>query len=369
MVRFIVVALFFDALAPLLPYMAVGHDISVRQFQCLLGACYVIFSLSQLASVSVIAVVGVYRSIALSSLCMSGAGFVICLAGDAVLFASMFVALFVCNGVGANATRVALRAASSETRFKRLLAWVTGAVEIKQMAMPFLVGVITAALGWRWALAALVLPVFVVGFWMQLVHGQWPHVAQSDAQTSGWRNIASKPAFFMPTLIAAAFEIGFSPVSARLPFILSAEAGLDPLMTGLVLSFSSAAVAAGLLISGYLATHRSSRSLIKLGVALMCIGLGCLVAGTQLGTSYAVLGMIVMQGAFGFIVIPCAADAINTPERDRVRASALFGFLQPVVCGLAVALAACIPGSGVAVAMVMASLSLCLIVLLLACRL
>jgi hypothetical protein len=371
MVRFIVVALFFDALAPLLPYMAVGNGISVQQFQLLLGACYLVFALSQLASASIIAGLGVYRAIALSSLGMGGVGLVMCLAEEAILFASMFLMLFACNGVGANATRVALRAASSEEGFKRLLAWVTGAVEIKQMAMPLLVAAIAAALGWRWALASLVLPVLLVGGWMQLMPRQWP-LAQGDVETSGWINIASRPTFFMPSLIAAAFEIGFSPVSARLPFILSTEIGLDPLLTGLVLSGSSAAVAAGLFISGYLAKHRSSRCLINIGLMLLCIGLSCTVAGTQFGWQfgwyYAVLGMIVMQAALGFIVIPCAADAINTVEADRVRASALFGFLQPVVCGLAVAFAALIPGSGMLVALLMMALSLGLIVLLLACR-
>ncbi|MBB3213817.1 hypothetical protein FHW67_003118 [Herbaspirillum sp. Sphag1AN] len=367
MVRFVVVALFFDALAPLLPYMADGNAISVQQFQSLLGACYLVFALSQLASASIIAVLGVYRAIALSSLSMSGVGLVMCLAEDAMVFSSMFLTLFACNGVGANATRVALRTASSEAGFKRLLAWITGAVEIKQMAMPVVVAAITAAFGWRWALAALVLPVLLVGGWMQLMPRQWP-AAQANAVTSGWIKIASTRTFLMPTLIAAAFEIGFSPVSARLPFILSTELALSPLMTGLVLSCSSAAVAAGLLISGYLATSRSSRSLINLGLLLLCTGLCCTVAGTQFGWHYAVSGMIVMQTACGFIVIPCAADAINTVEVDRVRASALFGFVQPVVCGLAVAFAALIPGSGTVVALLMMALSLCLMVLLLAYR-
>lgn len=367
MVRFVVVALFFDALAPLLPYMADGNAISVQQFQTLLGACYLVFALSQLASASIIAVLGVYRAIALSSLSMSGVGLVMCLAEDAMVFSSMFLTLFACNGVGANATRVALRTASSEAGFKRLLAWITGAVEIKQMAMPVVVAAITAAFGWRWALAALVLPVLLVGGWMQLMPRQWP-AAQANAVTSGWIKIASTRTFLMPTLIAAAFEIGFSPVSARLPFILSTELALSPLMTGLVLSCSSAAVAAGLLISGYLATSRSSRSLINLGLLLLCTGLCCTVAGTQFGWHYAVSGMIVMQTACGFIVIPCAADAINTVEVDRVRASALFGFVQPVVCGLAVAFAALIPDSGTVVALLMMALSFCLMVLLLAYR-
>ena len=343
--RFIVVALFFDALAPLLPTMALDNDISTRQFQFLLGACYVVFALSQLAS-ACIATIGAYRAIAASSLLMSIAGFFMALADDALWFSSMFFTLFACNGIGASATRVALRAASTEAGFKRLLAWVTGAVEIKQIAMPLLVGAVAAGFGWRWALVALMLPVFAVALWMQLGYRQW-HIVEHPVPTSGWCKIAASPAFFMPTLIAAAFEIGFSPVSAQLPFILSTDAGLDALMTGLLLSCSS-------------------RRLMKLGLLLMCVGLLCMLVGRYAELVYAITGMIAMQAALGFIVIPCAADAINTRHEDKAQASALFGFLQPVVCGVALALAAMMPASGVLLAIAMTLLSVCLIGLLLA---
>ncbi|WP_167541896.1 MFS transporter [Herbaspirillum rhizosphaerae] len=367
--RFVVVALFFDALAPLLPAMANSNQLSTQQFQLLLGVCYIAFSLSQLASVPIIAMLGVYRPAALSCILLGIAGLTLCAANDAVLFSMAFLAMFAVNGIGANATRVALREANSDQGFKRILAWASGIVEVKQIAMPALVGIVAATFGWRWALVMLVLPVLMIGLWLSLAQrGQRTDTTAKVAQASNWRNIMMTPAFFMPTLSAASFQVSFAPAAARLPFFLSDTTGFDPVSAGLTLSCASGLVAAGMFLSGCLAPRRSSRNLIGIGIMVVFAGLSCMLAGTYFGTPYAIAGLILVQAAFGFIIIPCSADAIDATPSERVKASALFGFIQPIVGGLAVALAGRIPGTEVFISATMTFTSLCLLVFLLGCH-
>ena len=347
--------------------MAASNHLSVTQFQFLLGMCSIVFALFQLVSIPVIAALGTHRSAAASCIALTMGSIILSLNTGATGFGLVFLSMFAVNSIGANATRLTLRDASSEAGFKRLLAWASSAVEIKQIAIPFIAGAMITGIGWRWALIVLVTPIFATGIWLVLVSKNRPIVsAMMHVGIADWQKIVSMPAFFIPTLTQASFQLAFSPVTARLPFLLSGEAGLSPLMTGLVLSSANALVATGLLVSGYLAPRCSSRSLIKTGVAIMCAGLSCMLASKFLDIHYAIAGMILMQAAFGFIVIPCTADAINTPKADRVSASALFGFLQPFICGLAVVFAGSVNTSGINMAIVMTMCSVTLILLLLA---
>lgn len=343
--RFVTVALFFDALAPLFPQIAASHSLSDNFFQALLGGCYIAFACSQLASVPVIRVIGLYRTSALSCIFLGLATALIFINENAHLFAAVFISMFAVNSIGSNATRVVLRDATSDDGYKRLLAWASGAVEIMQIAMPLVAGVLVAAFGWRWALVALVAPVVIAGVWIEIVgRGQLGREdrIRSDASTSSegssWKAVLARPAFIIPTLIAASFQVAFSPLSARLPFILSNEAELSPAMVGLVLSLASGVVALGFFVSGYLVAHLSSENLIQVGIALMTAGLAFMSVGYIWHVYYTISGIILLQAAFGFIITPCSGDALNTHGQHRPIASAVFGFVQPMAGGFSVAM-------------------------------
>lgn len=366
MARFVVVALFFDTLVPLFPSMVASYHLTDQQFQMVLGACYFAFAGAQLVSVPVISRLGLYRSVSMSCLGVGIAALCLCLADDAMLFATVFVLMFACNSIGSNATRVALRDASSEHGFKRLTAWLGSVVEIQQIAMPFLAGVMIATLGWRYALMALVAPVMAAGMWIGYARkGRETALSRNDDDASGWKKIASMPAFLIPTLLAVCFELAFMPISVRLPFVLSEEAGLEPFMMGLALSAASVAVAAGLLISGWLAPHRSSRVLVQCGAGMVAAGLACMLVGRSEDLIYAIVGMVIVQAAFGFIIIPCSADAMDACPSHRTRAAALFGFIQPVAGGAAMLATGAMEALNSSIAMVMTAVSFCLLSLLL----
>lgn len=372
--RFVTVALFFDATAPLFPQMAASHQLSSGTFQTLLGVCYVTFAVVQLASAPVIEKIGLYRSSAFSCVYLGVASALLCSTRSPELFAAFFLSMFAVNSIGANATRVALREATSDAGYKRLFAWATGGIEIKQIVMPVIAGTIASAFGWRWALMALVVPVVIAGIWIEIAdQGRQakPDCAVSNnTGLSSWKTIVMMPAFLVPTLIAAAFQIAFSPLSARLPFILANEALLEPAMVGLVLSGASGLVATGLFLCGHLVSRWPSARLLSLGVGIMAGGLLLTILSNALGISYAIGGVILVQGALGFIVVPCSGDALSASETQRVKASALFGFIQAIVAGLSVTLAGVVglPNVGGSITLTALSLGLILTIGMIAIR-
>ncbi|MCW8209072.1 MFS transporter [Verminephrobacter aporrectodeae subsp. tuberculatae] len=336
--RFVVVALFFDALVPLLPAMAQNHGMSEAVFQALLGCCYVAFALAQLLSVPIIHALGLYRAAGLSCIALGLCAGGLCMAPNGVVFAGAFLAMFLVNSVGSNATRVAMRTAVGESAFKRLIAWASSAVELKQIAMPFIVGAIASAAGWRWALLALVAPIFLVGVWIEVertVRGDKHDVSPVDR--SGWCALLQEPRFSGPVLAMVGFQMVFAPLAVRLPFMLTGQAS-SVFSVGLVLSLANMTVAVGLAITGWLVPRVSSRALTKTGMVIM--GLGCVLAlvGEVHGPPWTVVGVIVVLSAFGFVMVPAMADALNVEAADRTSAAALSGFLQAVCSGTAVAM-------------------------------
>jgi predicted MFS family arabinose efflux permease len=341
--RLATVALFFDGIGPLLPRMAAAYQLPDDIFQLLLGACEIVFACFLLVSVPIIRMIGLYRASALSCLYLGLSAALICVTRNTCLFAALFISMFAINSIGSNATRVALRKVTSNEEYKRLFAWAMGCVEIKQIAMPIVTGMIAVALGWRWAFIAIVSPVVMVGMWIEWAHKKQPNGHRPTEShrpgVSHWRAVAAMPSFLAPTLIAAAFQVAFSPLGTRLPFILANEAHLTPSMVGLFLSIDSAAIAISLFLSGYLASHWSSHLLIKAGIFVMLTGLSIMAIGYFSDIYWLISGIIVVTAAYGFIVVPCSADAMNVAEEHRTVASALLGFVQPVVGGLSVAYA------------------------------
>ncbi len=358
--RFMLVALFFDALAPLFPQIAASYDISPDQFQSIVGAAYIAFALSQLASVKVINRFGLYGTAAMSCIYLGIASVLICLFREPVVFALLFVSMFIVNSFGSNATRVALREATSDDGFRRLFAWASGAVEIKQIAMPLLAGAVAAAYGWRPALLILVTPVVLAGLFIAFASRDGSRPKSRPVVESGfsrWAAIVTMPSFLAPTLIAAAFQIAFGPLSARLPFVLGEASSLDSLTIGLVLSVASAAVALGFFVSAHLSPRISSTSMVLIGVALMIVGTATMTAGSAVGSGTTITGIVVVQSSLGFIMTACSGDALSASDRYRTSASALFGFLQPTVGGASVILAGTLPFSNAGTLIALCSIS------------
>lgn len=365
--RFMVVALFFDALAPLFPQISASYGISADRFQSILGASYIAFAMSQLASVHAIKILGLFRTAAMSCLYLGIASALICIFEDPSLFAICFVSMFVVNGIGSNATRVALREATTDDRFRRLFGWASGAVQIKQIFMPLLAGTLAVTYGWRSALLVLAAPVILAGIFIEFstlnrAKKQGAEL-QSKSIFSRWAAVIVMPSFLRPTLTAAAFQIAFGPLTAQLPFLLSERSGFTSTSVGLTLSAASAAIAIGFFISAHLSAKISSASMIMLGIIVMIVGSICVIVGNFYNLMAVIVGIIIIQSSIGFVMTACSGDALSASDTNRTTASALFGFLQPTVGGLAVIVAGNWTSSGVVVIITLCAISIFSIIL------
>ncbi|MBB5202657.1 hypothetical protein HNR39_004527 [Glaciimonas immobilis] len=166
--------------------------------------------------------------------------------------------------------------------------------------------------------------------------------------------------------MSASFQIVFSPISARLPFLLSNELKLSPTFTGLYLSIASAAMASGLFLSSRLISSGSSQKTLWLGWTTMCTGLVCMLLQQLFGVACIVAGVIFVQSALGFIIVPCTGDTLSSfPFPNRGKASGLFGFVNAIVSGLSVAFAGAFNITNAAAAIALTATSLILIAALL----
>lgn len=316
--------------------MADSMAIAASSFQALLGASFLLFAFGQFLSVPAISCFGLYRTAGISSLYLIVAVFILAATSSSYAFAFVFLSMFVMNSIGSNATRVALRNIAGDEGFRRTYAYATSAVEIVQIAMPLVAGLIAARYGWQTALIALVAPVTMAGVLMIWLPSAEQNIHQTAAFWSDWKIVLTLPSFLKPFAIAAAFQVAIGPLNVQLPFILTDIAGLSTLQAGLALSLSSVAIACGFLVAGWLAARTSSSVMLIMALLLTTAGWACMLISFTTGVYALVAGILIVQLAYGPIMVPCSGDAMNVPENLRAIASAIFGFTQPVVGGLSV---------------------------------
>ncbi|QWK80361.1 MFS transporter [Ochrobactrum sp. BTU1] len=339
--RFVAVALLFDGLAPLFPSMAISGGLTPARFQSIIGCCYAIFACSQLISPLLIAAFGLYRSCAISCLYFGCAATVIACTHNPAVFIVFFSSMFAANSVGSNATRVALHQLTDPNRYKKVIGWVLALVEITQIAIPFLISAFAFAYGWRLALLFLAIPAVTVGCYVVSIdrrHWVRRDVPRARSSKTDWQALFGMPVFLRPVLRVVAYQIGFSVLVARLPFIVEHQANLHQIVGGLILSLDNAFVALCLIVGGCRAPSYSSSILSRIGLSLMVMGVTTIGLSYFLGIYAAIVGIVLFNGAYGFIGVPGSADPLNVPEALRVKASGLLGFLQPMTGGLSVAI-------------------------------
>ncbi|SDV47794.1 MFS transporter [Chitinasiproducens palmae] len=365
--RYVAVALFFDSLPTLTPQLALAFGLSSNAFQTVLGSAFVAFALAQLASAPVIARVGTRTAIVCATLYLGVGATLVCLVTAPFAFVLIFLSMFAVNSIGSNATRLLTARLEQGGGRGVLFARAYGWAQAKNVVAPLLVGAIAATFGWRMALLMAIAPVIAVGIWvgsaMQRIDGISP---DCSPRTRCWLAVLRSRSFIVPTLIAAAFQPAFGCAAARLPFHLADRVGADAFAIGLTVALASAAIATGVVVGSRLARRWSSRRSIAVGSLMMGAGLICLLlAQTDAPPIIATTGLIAIQSAYGFIVVPCLGEALDTTDERRLPASSLFGFVQPAIGGLSVALSGTSPLSDVATVTVLGTLSLTAIVALL----
>ncbi|MEG9884670.1 MAG: hypothetical protein V6Z86_08695 [Hyphomicrobiales bacterium] len=118
-------------------------------------------------------------------------------------------------------------------------------------------------------------------------------------------------------------------------------------MVGLALSASHAMLALSCFSSGYLVSYWSSIRSAATGTIILAMGLFLMVSGRFANIHLAIIGIMLVNAAYGFIVVLFFGDAMSAFGEHRVRTSGFLGFMQPVTGGCAVLTAATLGTSDV----------------------
>lgn len=337
--RLVAVALFFDGLSPLFPLMAKSTGIDSAQFQTAIGASFVLFSIGQIISVPIISKYGTTTPTGLSCLLVSFFAVIICFSEYKYIFLPVVLLMFLANSIGSAATRVALRNFNSNLSYQRIIAFSTSLAQIKSIFIPIVIMLLAAKFGWNTALMFIVAPVFCTGIWIMMLHYKARDIRlelTSDQTKTRWFIIKNKP-FIVTTMIAACFNIMYGPIATRLPFALNESGFFNELQVGALISTSAAIVATSLAAVGTLSGKISNRLIIYIGCGFIYTGTSLSLLSLIHGEFYFLIaGIFMIDFAFGFIVVPCSADALNVPANDRAAASAIFGSVQPLISGASI---------------------------------
>ncbi len=337
--RFAVIALFFDALAPILPRMANAYGLEDAQFQIIIGLAFIAFAVMQLGSVYLINYFDIRKVIFSTCLVVFLCAVLIALNSDPLVLLIFFVLMFAVNSVGSNATRVELRNVTEHETFKKIFSNTTGAVQLLQILTPILAGLIIATYGWSWALVAIVSPVGLVGLWLFLLPKNEEAAAGAkpkNADLSDVPDLFRMQGFLLPIAIVATFQIALAPVAVRLPFLLSTDMSATSETIGYVVAASHAVHAVSFFLMGYLVGKVEDIKLVFAGfLSLVAAGFLLYYAGSH-SPLIALAGYFMVLASAGLVVTTCLGAALNIDPHYRALGSSVIGFVQPAVGGLSV---------------------------------
>lgn len=340
--RFAVIALFFDGLGPLLPELSISFGATDRQFQKIIALALIVFAVFQLVSAAVIAHLGLYQSIIASSLALVIATVLLCLLENAWLMIGLFIALFAINSIGASATRIALRDLTSHHQFKKIFSRANALTQVLQIFTPGIAGGLAALYGWRWAILGMVLPIAVVNVWLHMSNPSQLesfNLPRSHLTLANARSLLQIRPVLVALLTHCLFYLCFAYTLNWLPFILAHQMTLPTEIVGSLISLFYAASAAGFMLSGYLAGRLKDKKICAIGLTLMVttITLLMLTQGldpmSQAATLAWLVGILLLELAYGFIVLPNTAIVMNVHPTHRPVASALLGFSAALSAG------------------------------------
>lgn len=337
--RFAVVALFFDGIGPLFPNIAHAFSLTDYAFQQIIGVSFIVFAIFQLLSVYVIASLGLYRCILWSTSLLVLTVILLSVVRQPYFFAIVFIAMFAVNSIGSNATRIALRNFTSANEFKRYFAWAQMIIQGKQIIMPVIASLIATVYGWHYALLALGLPIVLVSIWLGSVDRKYvaePSGQQLIAPLKDIRALLQTRFFVIPISLLISFHAVFAYTTTWFAFVLSHYFDFSITSIGWLLSLASAVMALGFGFAGWLSQYWSNNELLKLSIGLMLLAVSSLLFFTEIYMW--VIGVLSLELAYAFVVLPCTAWVMDMHLDYRVSASAVLGFIAPIAGGLAVLL-------------------------------
>lgn len=239
--------------------------------------------------------------------------------------------------------RAIVRDVYGPTRSAKAMAYIGAALAISPAVAPIIGGYLQVWFGWRAAFVFLCVVgvVILVGVWTLLEETN-PH---TDAGALNFRGLIraygvllSSPAYYGYTLAVAFVFAGLMAFAAGSPFVLIDLLGLSPAQYGMLAIFNVAGFLGGSLAAGRLTHDYGIERMMVVGVSLSLAGGGAM-AGIavlgHIGVAEIVVPMMVFTAGMGIVLANGSAGAMAPFPRIAGAASAVLGFVQMTVAGIA----------------------------------
>lgn len=251
-------------------------------------------------------------------------------------------------------SRALLRDLYEPQQGAQVMAWAMSGLGLLAIASPALGGLVTAAAGWR---AALALVAAVGVFTLAVVAWQLPETARQlrpDATRpcvllAAWRRIARHPVFRAWALLTSATYGGLFTMLAGSAFVYIDVLGLTPAAFGAVLGSGSVAYIVGTFVCRYWVRRHGPVGAVQRGAAFTLAGGLLMAVPAALGVQ-SVWAIALPQCLFAIghgVHQPCSQAAAVGPFPEQAgAASALAGFmLSAVAFGIALWLGHALDGT------------------------
>lgn len=317
---------------PAMPRAALALHTSRSAVQVALTVYLVSVALGQIATGPLSDRLG-RRPVLLGGAALFVVGSVQCWAAQSI---ELLLAGRVLQALGASAGLVSGRAMVTDVRSEsgaRDMAFLTAIVMLSPMLAPLLGNAIADWAGWRAIFAVLGVAGALCGVavFVFLNETLAPTRRAESTLLADWKTVLLEPIFLRNLAIATLLGGSLYIFLAASPFLMVETYGVGSHDLGVPYGLVAAGAGAGALSASLLATRRSARGIMALGVSLGAAGGLVLLLGALAGLHHpaALIGPMIIVTFGGGLVTPNAIVAALVPLRGRAgTAVSLYGALQ-----------------------------------------
>lgn len=239
--------------------------------------------------------------------------------------------------------RAIVRDVYGPVRAAKALAYIGVALAISPAVAPVIGGYLQAWFGWRaafWFLSAVGVVLFtaIALFLQETHHDRDPRALNVRRLAGAYRALLISRAYWGHALAVAFVFAGLMAFTAGAPFVFISVLGLSPEHFGMLSVFNVCGFLAGSLAAGRWTLRIGSDRLLLVGVSLCLLGgaaMAAIAIAGAIGIAAIIAPMTVFTAGMGIVLANGIAGAMAPFPRTAGTASALLGFVQMVVAGLA----------------------------------
>ncbi len=252
---------------------------------------------------------------------------------------------------GAVLGRAIVRDIYGRERAAKAMAYIGIAFSVSPAVSPIIGGELQVWFGWRasfafLAIISLILLVLTAALLSETNRERDPHALNPVAMMRNFRTLLSSPVFVGYMLSLSFVFSGLMAFVASAPFLFVDALGFRPDHFGMIAALSAAGTLGGNLSAGMLTTRLGPARMVFIGILLTLAGGTFMAATGAAGIFHFVpitIAVLIFLWGMGIVMPNAMAGAIGPFPRMAGAASALLGFVQMAVGGIAAQVSTALP--------------------------